>query len=196
MQLTRALRAMSFDTGREVSRNSGNWMTLADEAGAASGALCNAKASRSALARRSGSLIVEAMDKSSCVSIPFLYADCYSSPRTFHESCDILLGKHSVVPRRFVNHVERSSACSFSKIASIMYACQDGFTMRFLHARSMRSLISSFRRSWKFLVLGCASSCVATLPPFSIKALIIASLACCGFDRIGIFSPYCMLLQC
>src|SRR5215510_1055318 len=117
-------------------------------------------------------------------------------PTHFVKPCDVPLEKRPVAPRRFVDHAERSSACSFSKTASMMYACQDGFTMRFLHARSMRSLISSFRRSWKFLVLACGSSCVATLPPFSIKALIAASLACCGFDRIGIFSSYCMLLQC
>src|SRR5215510_2523473 len=104
MQLKRALRAMSFDTGREVSGNSGNWMILADEVGAASGALCNAKASRSALARRSGSLIVEAMDKSSCVSIPFLYADCYSSPHTLVNPRDIPLEKRSVATHRFADH--------------------------------------------------------------------------------------------
>ena len=89
-----------------------------------------------------------------------------------------------------LGHSVRSSAFNFSKIASIMYACQDGFTVRFSHARSMRSLMASFRRSWKFLVLACwGSSCVATLPPFSMSALIAASLGCCGFDRIGIFLP-------
>ena len=72
-------------------------------------------------------------------------------------------------------YADCSSASSFCKTASMMYACHDGFTMRFSQARSIRCLISSVSRSWKFLVFAWDSSCVATLPPFSIKALTAAS---------------------
>src|SRR5215470_13728079 len=81
-----ALRAISFDTGRVASGKSGNWMILADDGGSGSercGVSFITAPRRSRLARKSGSLIVAAMDKSSWVSIAFLYADCYSSPHTF-----------------------------------------------------------------------------------------------------------------
>src|SRR5262247_4893982 len=81
-----ALRAMSFETGRVASGKSGNWMIWAEDGGSGSerGAVSFITAPRrSRLARKAGSLIVAAMDKSSWVSIPFLYTECYSSLHTF-----------------------------------------------------------------------------------------------------------------
>src|SRR5262249_37982598 len=83
-----ALRAISFDTGRVASGKSGNWMILADDGGSGSercGVSFITAPRRFRLARKSVSLIVAAMDKSSWVSIAFLYADCYSSPGLFHQ---------------------------------------------------------------------------------------------------------------
>src|SRR5215510_14048679 len=75
-----AERAISFETGRVTSGKSGNWMIWAEDGG--SGSARGAESfitapRRSRLARKAGSLIVAAMDKSSWVSIPFLYAECF-----------------------------------------------------------------------------------------------------------------------
>src|SRR5215475_10925216 len=114
-----ALRAMSFDTGRVASGKSGNWMILADDGGSGSerGAVSFITAPRrSRLARKSGSLIVAAMDKSSWASIPFLLCRLlFFSPNILMKPRDVLLEKRPVAPRHFVDYAERSSVCSFSK---------------------------------------------------------------------------------
>jgi hypothetical protein len=82
-----------------------------------------------------------------------------------------------------------SSASSFCKTASMMYACHDGFIALFTGTVDpLPHFVSEPKLEISGLCRG--SSCVATLPPFSIKALIAASLGCCGLDRIGICLPY------
>ena len=102
----------------------------------------------------------------------------------------ILLGKRSVMPvassitsnahRLAVFQDRLHNVCVPGRLHDALFTCTIDPPLSF----------RQFRRSWKFLVLVWGSSCVVTLPPFSIKALIIASLACCGFDRIGICLPY------
>src|SRR5262252_1147255 len=73
-----AERAISFETGRVASGKSGNWMILAEDGGSGSercGVSFITVPRRSRVARKSGSLITAATDKSSWVSIPFLYAE-------------------------------------------------------------------------------------------------------------------------
>src|SRR3989442_16018583 len=82
MQENSADRAMSFDTGRVASGNSGNWITLAVDNGSGAGigsggASAMALPRRAMEARSSGSLTVANNDRSSWASIDCLYADGY-----------------------------------------------------------------------------------------------------------------------